>query len=134
MSMTVFQPVNSVLSHVQCFMMQRVFSVESSRVRERCYPLEVVFSCSFCLCGDSFFTWVIVFAGREYLCAGRCLLCVYAIPRSTQKLEKKDKLYFTQLYWQNAWSLINFFQAVSLSKNVIGILSPSLNSLIWQYS
>ena len=69
--------------------------MESSRVRERCYPLDMVFSCSFCLCGDSFFTWVIVFTGREYSCAGRCSLCVYAIPRSAQKLEKKDELYFT---------------------------------------
>ena len=64
-----FLPVNSVLSHVQCFMMYRVFLVKIARVSERLYPMDIVVCCSVCLCGDCCYVFNLYdcFAGRGYL-------------------------------------------------------------------
>lgn len=54
---------DSVLWCRECFLM------EIARVSERFYSLDIVFYCSFCLCGDYFFTWVIVFLLLESIYA-----------------------------------------------------------------
>lgn len=95
--MRVFHPVNSVLSPVQCFMMQRVFFLEIARERERFYPLDIVLCC---------FNWQRVFIWWTVFIVH---LSEYRVKHKNCK-RNKDELYFTMLYQQNAWAWISFIK------------------------
>lgn len=88
---------DQVYVHDSVLWCRECFLVEIGRVSERFYPPDIVFYCGVCLCGDCFFTRMIVFLLLEsiYMVDGvPCAIIQYSVEHKKWK-RNKDEIYFT---------------------------------------